>query len=88
MIDFHNVVSFLEDKFELPVISEIVSNMMLIKVNGLDNYSLAKYIYDNMDGLKVSVKEKEGYKFNNLGWVKVERCDTKMFIQTRELCGY
>jgi hypothetical protein len=87
-MDFKTVVDFVEQKFELPVVSQIVSNMMLIKINGLDNYSLAKYIYDNLDGLTVTVKEKEGYKFNNLGWVKVERSNNREFIQTREACGY
>ena len=87
-MDFKYIVKFVEDKFKLPVVSEMAANMMLIKINGLDNYSLAKYIYDNVDNVKVSVKEKEGYKFNNLGWVKVEKCDDKIFLQTREKCGF
>ena len=86
-MSFDDIVKFVEHRFQLPAVKEITSNMMLIKVNGLDNYSLAKYIYDNVDKVKVSVKEKEGYKFNNLGWVKVEISNENLFVQTKDICG-
>jgi len=71
--EFVDVKSFLEEKFEIKVEASIVENIMLIKMNGLDNNSLAKYIVQNFEGLKVSVKEKEGYKFGNNGWIKIEK---------------
>lgn len=73
MTEFVDVKSFLEEKFEIKVEASIVENIMLIKMNGLDNNSLAKYIVQNFEGLKVSVKEKEGYKFGNNGWIKIEK---------------
>ena len=73
MTEFVDVKSFLEEKFEIKAEASIVENIMLIKMNGLDNNSLAKYIVQNFEGLKVSVKEKEGYKFGNNGWIKIEK---------------
>lgn len=69
------IVNRIEDKFQLPVISEVAANVMYIKVNGLDNNSLARWITNEFDGYKVFVKQREGYKIHNLGWVKVEPSD-------------
>ena len=55
-------------------------NIMFIRVNGLDNVSLANYIIDKLDNLKVTVQEKEGYKFSNLGWIQIEKCEGKSHL--------
>jgi len=55
-------------------------NIMFIRVNGLDNVSLVNYIIDKLDNLKVTVQEKEGYKFSNLGWIQIEKCEGKSHL--------
>jgi hypothetical protein len=55
-------------------------NIMFIRVNGLDNVSLANYIIDKLDNLKVTVQEREGYKFSNLGWIQIEKCEGKSHL--------
>jgi hypothetical protein len=81
VIDFSDIEKFVEERFGLEVTSSIVSNIMLLKVNGLDNNSLAKYIVQNLEGLKVSVSEKEGYKFGNNGWIKIEKTGQDSILQ-------
>jgi len=70
--DFKEIVSFLESKFGLTVESEITANLMMLKVNGLDNASIRRYIENEFDDISVYCQEKEGYKFHNT-WIKIEK---------------
>lgn len=45
---------------------------MMLKVNGLDNASIRRYIENEFDDISVYCQEKEGYKFHNT-WIKIEK---------------
>jgi len=70
--NFKQIVEFLEGKFGIDVESEITSNQMLLRVKGLDNASLQRYINNEYDDVIVVCEEYEGYKFHNT-WIKIER---------------
>ena len=75
-----DIAKHIKKKFGLKVEVVCTANLLLTKIPGVDNYSLAKWIYDEFDGLKVTINEREGYKFNNLGWIKIEQSYDKQFI--------
>ena len=72
-----HIIDFLEEKFNCNVSYEMFSNSLFLKISGLDNHSLAKYIYDNFDSISVTVKQKEGYKISDFGWIKIEKNNKK-----------
>mgnify|MGYP003346454971 CR=1 FL=1 len=74
MTDFRDVVKFVLDSFQLNVESEFAANLLLIRVPGVDNVSIARYIRDEFPEFQVTTREVEGYKISNTGWIKVERC--------------
>jgi hypothetical protein len=51
---------------------ELASNILLLKVKGLDSCSLAKWIRQEFTDAKVTVKELQEYKFSDASWIKVE----------------
>lgn len=51
------------------------NDSLFIRVSGIDNVSLAKYISEKINYLKITVQEREGYKFSDLGWIKIEKQD-------------
>ena len=57
---------------------------------GIDNVSLAKYILDKTEGYQITVKEREGYKFSDIEWVKVEHSDTSqlVFVNRTNTCFF
>lgn len=79
-----NIISHIEKKFGLPVESQVAANVTYVKVLGLDNYSLARWISEEFDEFKVYVKQREGYKIHQLGWVKVEPSDKSELILTND----
>jgi hypothetical protein len=76
------VKDLIENDFQLKVEMEVAANVGFFRVSGLDNYSLARWIAEKIDHVIVSVKQREGYKFNNDGWVKVEKTegDTRLVL--------
>ena len=82
MKNFKLVVELIKDNFDVYVEHEISSNVMFLKVEGLDNTSLARYIVDNFKEVKVTVKEKESYQFSS-DWIKVEYSDDKELVLTK-----
>ena len=82
MKNFKLVVELIKDNFDVYVEHEISSNVMFLKVEGLDNTSLARYIVDNFKEVKVTVKEKESYQFSS-NWIKVEYSDDKELVLTK-----
>jgi hypothetical protein len=78
-----DILEFVKNKFELEVESIVTANVLLLKIQGVDNYSLAEYIYDNLDGVTVSVCSHEKYRYSNLGWIKVEISDNKQLLDTK-----
>ena len=82
MKNFKLVVELIKDNFDVYVEHEISSNVMFLKVEGLDNTSLARYIVDNFKEVKVTVKEKESYQFSS-DWIKVEYSEDKELVLTK-----
>lgn len=72
MTNFKQVVKFLENKFGINIESEITANVMMLRIKGLDNVSLQRYINNEYKDIKVTCNEYEGYKFYNT-WIKIER---------------
>jgi hypothetical protein len=70
-VNFNNIIEYVEEKFKIKVESSVVSNMMLMRVNGLDNTCLSRYIKNQFPNVKITSREVEGYKFNN-SWIKIE----------------
>ena len=82
MKNFKLVVELIKDNFDVYVEHEISSNVMFLKVEGLDNTSLARYIVDNFKEVRVTVREKESYQFSS-DWIKVEYSDDKELVLTK-----
>ena len=74
MTSFLDVINYVSENFQLNVESEYASNLLMIRVPGVDNVSIARYIRDKYPDLIVTTREVEGYKISNTGWIKVERC--------------
>ena len=70
-MNFNNIIEYVEEKFKIKVESSVVSNMMLMRVNGLDNTCLIRYIKNQFPNVKITSREVEGFKFNN-SWIKIE----------------
>ena len=70
-MNFNNIIEYVEEKFKIKVESSVVSNMMLMRINGLDNTCLSRYIKNQFPNVKITSREVEGYKFNN-SWIKIE----------------
>ena len=70
MID--RIKNLIEKKFQLkPEISE-ANNKIFLKVIGLDNLSLSKWLQQEIKELRVEVKQTASYQFSNDGWIKIE----------------
>ena len=82
MRNFKLVVELIKEKFDVYVEHEMLSNVMFLRVEGLDNDSLARYIVDNFKEVKVTVKQKESYQFSS-DWIKVEYSDNKELVLTK-----
>lgn len=80
----HKVATRIKEKFGLSAEVTITSNVALLKIKGLDNYSLAKWITEEFDDVKVTVKDRElaGYKISDFGWIKIEKTNKKELILT------
>ena len=74
MTSFLDVINYVSENFQLNVESEYASNLLMIRVPGVDNVSIARYIREKYPDLIVTTREVEGYKISNTGWIKVERC--------------
>lgn len=61
-----------KSKFGFNPITINNNNTILIKVKGIDNVSLAKYIFDKTENLKITVKGRKCYRFSNDDWIQIE----------------
>ena len=66
------VKNHVENKFGLKTQSMIEGKNLLIRVSGLDNLSLAKWIEKEFLHIEVTVHHTKDYEFSNEGWVKVK----------------
>ena len=62
--------------------TSLKDNVLYLRVKGIDNVSLAKYILDKTDNYKITVKEREGYKFSDIEWIKIEPSETSQLCFT------
>jgi len=83
MTELVDVKSIVEQYLKLECETKIENGVLYIRINGIDNVSLAKYILEECKELKVTVKEREGYKFSDLGWVQVEKSYINELVYTR-----
>ena len=69
----HEIISdIIRNNFGLVPDVVIDNDVVLLRIKGIDNVSLAKYILDKTDKIKITVKEREGYKFSDIEWIKIE----------------
>jgi hypothetical protein len=66
------VKKHVENKFGLESVSNVVDKTLFIRVPGLDNYSLARWIKEEFLHIRVEVDYINHYAFSDNGWVKVE----------------
>jgi len=74
---FDDIVNYVEDQFGIRVQTEKAANVMFMKVSGLDDVSLARYINEKYD-VNIITRKVEGYKFFNNDWIKIENVDSKV----------
>jgi hypothetical protein len=66
------IKNLIENKFKLkPEILE-VNNKIFLKIIGIDNLSLSKWLQEEIKELKIDVKQTAAYQFSNDGWIKIE----------------
>lgn len=87
---YSDVINVIVDNFGFTVESKIKDGILFLRVKGIDNVSLAKYILDKTEGYQITVKEREGYKFSDIEWVKVEHSDTSqlVFVNRTNTCFF
>jgi hypothetical protein len=51
------------------------ANVLFLRVQGLDNVSLADWIRVEFHNTFVSVKNRKTFEFSNDGWIKIEKND-------------
>jgi hypothetical protein len=67
-----SIKSRIEEKFQLEPEILKVNDKIFVKVLGLDNLSLAKWLQEEFNELKIEVKKTAAYEFSNDGWIKIE----------------
>jgi hypothetical protein len=68
----NSIKSRIEEKFQLQPEILKVNDKIFVKVLGLDNLSLAKWLQEEFNELKIEVKKTAAYEFSNDGWIKIE----------------
>lgn len=66
------VVELVNKKFGASVNYELASNLLLIRIKGLDSYSLGKYIQETFSDFRVTTEKHRPHKFSDSEWIKVE----------------
>ena len=72
MIDIQKRI---KDKFGLEAEVVEASNVLFLRVQGLDNVSLADWIRVEFHNTFVSVKNRRTFEFSDDGWIKIEKND-------------
>jgi hypothetical protein len=65
----------IREKFGLEAEVIEAANVLFLKVQGLDNASLAEWIRVEFHNTYVSVKNRKTFEFSNDGWIKIEKND-------------
>ena len=75
-------MGIIKNNFGFEPESRISDNVLYLRVGGIDNVSLAKYILEKTDNFKITVKEHEGYKFSDIEWIKIENSESSQLCFT------
>jgi hypothetical protein len=68
----NSIKSRIEEKFQLQPEILKINDKIFVKVLGLDNLSLSKWLQEEFNELKIDVKQTAVYEFSNDGWIKIE----------------
>ena len=79
---FEDIIGIIKNNFGFEPESCISDNVLYLRVGGIDNVSLAKYILEKTDNFKITVKEHEGYKFSDIEWIKIEQNEISELVFT------
>jgi hypothetical protein len=63
----------IKEKFGLEAEIVEASNILFLRVRGLDNVSLAEWIRVEFHNTYVSVKNRRTFEFSDDGWIKIEK---------------
>ena len=72
MIDIQKRI---KEKFGLEAEVVEAANVLFLRVQGLDNVSLADWIRVEFHNTYVSVKNRRTFEFSDDGWIKIEKND-------------
>ena len=72
----NNIIERIKDRFGLVAEVTEAANVIFLRVQGLDNVSLAEWIRVEFHNTYVSVKNRKTYEFSNDGWIKIEKNDS------------
>ena len=72
MIDIQKRI---KEKFGLEAEVVEAANVLFLRVQGLDNVSLADWIRVEFHNTFVSVKNRRTFEFSDDGWIKIEKND-------------
>lgn len=70
----------IKDRFGLEAEVVEASNVLFLRVQGLDNVSLADWIRVEFHNTYVSVKNRRTFEFSDDGWIKIEKNDNSRTI--------
>jgi hypothetical protein len=65
----------IKEKFGLEAEVVEAANVLFLRVQGLDNVSLADWIRVEFHNTYVSVKNRRTFEFSDDGWIKIEKND-------------
>ena len=67
------ILELIRDKFGLEAEVVEASNIIMLRVQGLDNLSLANWIKEEFSDVYVTVKNRRSFEFSKDGWIKIEK---------------
>ena len=67
------IIERIKEKFGLEAEVAEVSNILMLRVPGLDNLSLANWIKEEFSDVYITVKNRRSFEFSNDGWIKIEK---------------
>jgi hypothetical protein len=71
---WNDIINFLQQAFLLNVQSKVEDDVLYIRINGIDDVSLARYIKQNFKDIETKTRRIEGYHLYNRtnDWIKIE----------------
>ena len=67
------IIERIKEKFGLEADVVEASNILMLRVQGLDNLSLANWIKEEFSDVYVTVKNRRTFEFSDTGWIKIEK---------------